>query len=475
MLNWDLSDGMPGLSKMMAICHSMRYWLRLCHDRDQVATRTPTVREIAREGGSERASAGGREGWREGARMRGCEGARVRGGRGWERERTACRCGARVEAGAEVRTGMAGGGAREGRQERGRVAAAARQCDGAGGGGDAQVLVVLVNEFEDAGKARQMVLSGKARAALVYSCFRALDDFHQDFSDFGGGDEQAAMDAGFKKNTMVQQTLFEFCRKRHIKENEMEDMMQVPSFKRLANDFDVNIKAGVQNALPIVLMRIFCQRLDNGGGGVRQPGRHDRAQPSIPIFGEDETAGGGVVRGCRPVVEVVNQGRVVYSSLDGHAKPPFLDESEHDIMKFILHSPGTQGVSLLGDVMVTCYHVDIKAPDAHDGLALPGLPQHVYNDDTVDKKIIWRYCFHTGMVPNTLFRLHPRGPPPPPPRPCLSQPVLPWHLPLPRAAHAHCSPSLPRVLIRPLSACRASPLLLPARRRAWRHGGAAAT
>ena len=49
-----------------------------------------------------------------------------------------------------------------------------------------QVLVVLVNEYEDLSKNRQMVLSGKARAALVYSCFRALDDFHRDFRDFGG-------------------------------------------------------------------------------------------------------------------------------------------------------------------------------------------------------------------------------------------------------------------------------------------------
>jgi len=47
-----------------------------------------------------------------------------------------------------------------------------------------QVLVVLVNEYEDLSKSRQMVLSGKARAALVYSCFRALDDFHRDFRDF---------------------------------------------------------------------------------------------------------------------------------------------------------------------------------------------------------------------------------------------------------------------------------------------------
>ena len=39
--------------------------------------------------------------------------------------------------------------------------------------------MLLVNELEDSGKARQMVLSGKARAALVYACFRALDDFHR--------------------------------------------------------------------------------------------------------------------------------------------------------------------------------------------------------------------------------------------------------------------------------------------------------
>jgi hypothetical protein len=84
-------------------------------------------------------------------------------------------------------------------------------------------------------------------------------DLHRDFTDFGGGASQAVLDGGFKKNTSVQQMLFEFGRKRNLKENEMEDILQVPSFKRLANDFDVNIKTGVQNLLPIVLMRIFVQ------------------------------------------------------------------------------------------------------------------------------------------------------------------------------------------------------------------------
>ena len=83
----------------------------------------------------------------------------------------------------------------------------------------------------------------------------------------------------------MSQSLFEFARRRNLKENEIEDILQVPSFKRLANDFDVNIKAshsqnvlavlalhsectraltfqnvyqaGLQNAHPIVLMRIF--------------------------------------------------------------------------------------------------------------------------------------------------------------------------------------------------------------------------
>ena len=51
------------------------------------------------------------------------------------------------------------------------------------------------------------------------------------------------MDVGFKKKTTVSQSLFEFARRRNLKENEIEDILQVPSFKRLANDFDVNIKA----------------------------------------------------------------------------------------------------------------------------------------------------------------------------------------------------------------------------------------
>ena len=100
MLNWDLSEGMPGLSKMMEICHTMRYWLRVCADREQV-------------------------------------------------------------------------------------------------------LVVLVNELEDPSKNRQMQLAGKARAALVYSCFRALDDFHRDFKDFGASQ---VMDVGTRSAVSYSRT-----------------------------------------------------------------------------------------------------------------------------------------------------------------------------------------------------------------------------------------------------------------------------
>ena len=35
------------------------------------------------------------------------------------------------------------------------------------------------------------------------------------------------MDVGFKKKTTVSQTLFEFGRKRNLKDNEMEDILQV--------------------------------------------------------------------------------------------------------------------------------------------------------------------------------------------------------------------------------------------------------
>ena len=41
-------------------------------------------------------------------------------------------------------------------------------------------------------------------------------------------------------------------------------------------------------------------------------------------------------------------------------------------------------------------HVELKG-DAEDG---------VYSEDAVDKKIIWRYCFHTGFAQSQPYRLH---------------------------------------------------------------------
>ena len=62
---------------------------------------------------------------------------------------------------------------------------------------------------------------------------------------------------------------------------------------------------------------------------------------------------------------------------------------------------GTQGVTLLGDVVVTCYHVELKSDSD-----MPGLASDTYSEDSVDKKIIFRYCFHTGFVSPQPFRLH---------------------------------------------------------------------
>ena len=130
-------------------------------------------------------------------------------------------------------------------------------------------------------------------------------------------------------------------------------------------------------------------------------GREAKVQPNIPIFGEGFSDGDIPVRGCRPVIEVVSKGRLVYSTLHQQATPAFLDEKEHDVMSFTLASAGTQGVSLMGDVLITCYHVELKSDND-----MPGLSGEEYSEDSVDKKIIFRYCFHTGFVSPQPFRLH---------------------------------------------------------------------
>jgi len=47
----------------------------------------------------------------------------------------------------------------------------------------------------------------------------------------------------------------------------------------------------------------------------------------------------------------------------------------------------------------TAQHTCNAHCNTYTGLTSPG-----YNEDTVDKKIIFRYCFHTGFVPATPFR-----------------------------------------------------------------------
>ena len=152
------------------------------------------------------------------------------------------------------------------------------------------------------------------------------------------------------------------------------------------------------------VMRIFVQRRGDDKGVRRVAGTQQQERDSrIPVFGQE-----GEVRGCRPVVEIVNQGQVVYSTLADFARqnraPPFFDENEHDVMDFKFTAAGAQGVTLLGDTMVTCYHVQLKEYEPPEGSRssisiLPSV-QHtpLYCDDTVDKKIIFRYCFHTGLV-----------------------------------------------------------------------------
>jgi len=55
----------------------------------------------------------------------------------------------------------------------------------------------------------------KTHIFLTLSC--SLSHHGRDYKDFGGGSSQAALDVGFKKNTTVAQSLFEFGRKRNLK------------------------------------------------------------------------------------------------------------------------------------------------------------------------------------------------------------------------------------------------------------------
>ncbi|KAJ1485254.1 hypothetical protein T484DRAFT_2450792 [Baffinella frigidus] len=112
--------------------------------------------------------------------------------------------------------------------------------------------------------------------------------------------------------------------------------------------------------------------------------------PRLPIFGQVDGRSG-----CRPVLEVKNQGKVIYSSLmpeDGAASvgpPRFYIEGDDEVMQWRV------GRTLLGGVTVTCYHVELQ----QDDIELPGLgTQTAWTDDNVDKSIIFRYACNTGFV-----------------------------------------------------------------------------
>ena len=96
------------------------------------------------------------------------------------------------------------------------------------------------------------------------------------------------------------------------------------------------------------VMRIFVQRRGDDKGVRRVAGaaQQQERDSRIPVFGQE-----GEVRGCRPVVEIVNQGQVVYSTLADFARqnraPPFFDENEHDVMDFKFTAAGSQVMRML--------------------------------------------------------------------------------------------------------------------------------
>ena len=254
------------------------------------------------------------------------------------------------------------------------------------------VVVLLYNEYEDLSKKRYMTLNGRTRAALVYSCFKALDQFNKDLEMFGsavGSNQVSSM-------TSAQAALDEFAMKRNISRDEVDDMRTKPSFKRLVNDFDVNIRAGLFNAKPLVLHRLFLHRSNQG---VQDTNSNLIFEVMIDPKTERE------VKGCRPIMEVHNNGSVIYSTLKAGIAPVFVDSKEGKVIKFhFTGSDGRAGVTVLGDVIITCYHVALKKQLREENL--PGLGDWEYNDETVDKDIIFQYTFNTGFVHPGPFRLH---------------------------------------------------------------------
>ena len=94
--------------------------------------------------------------------------------------------------------------------------------------------------------------------------------------------------------------------------------------------------------------------------------RVDDGSPRFPIFGEFNNR-----LGCRPVLEVKNKDKVIYSSLNPEEgasalePPKFCFEGEDEVMVWRV------GRTLMGDVTVTCYHVELKE---NDDIDFPGLP-----------------------------------------------------------------------------------------------------
>jgi hypothetical protein len=292
-LDWDLSDGVPGYDTLLRLCKSMRYWLSLDAGELLGASRN-----------------------------------------------------AATESSREL------------------------------------VCVLLVNEYEDAARVHNLGLTGRVRGALVYACFHALNHFLAEFS----GSETA----GQQQPRSVKEWLSKFKEERGIATEVDAAIKALPSLRRLIDVFDDHMREGVKQPKPLVIHKVY----------VRTEGANEDAR--VPIFGQQDGR-----RGCRPVLEVRNQGRVVFSSLapdqDGRApEPPEFHDQEDSVFQWQV------GRTLLGDITVTLYHVELR--QGQEETNLPGLGVAAWTDDSVDKEIIFRYSCNTGFIDTAslggLVRLH---------------------------------------------------------------------
>ena len=189
-------------------------------------------------------------------------------------------------------------------------------------------VVILVNEIEDQASQRMMALTGKARAALVYSCFAALDDFLEDFRMFGSSTGNR------RKNKSVIECLHDYAKIRPI---DVDEMLSTPSILRLVNEFDVTLKSGLQTPSAITLVRVVIRTGEDQGVRRGSGKGRDTGTWRIPVFGQDAETD---VMGCRPVLEVCSEGRLVYSSLNDSRKPKFLGTEDEEVMVFQLKGDG---------------------------------------------------------------------------------------------------------------------------------------